>query len=1069
MSAHDCGCGSAHCGCCEGVATSTPVALDNRRGLPALSYRVGTHGRFLASMKARLPSMEVEVPGDGHQAARSLRPLQPLTTRDPADPAIALLDGWATVSDVLSFYQERIANEGYLRTAGERRSLVELARLVGYAPRPGVSSGVFLSYTVDDNQAEPVELPVGTRAQSIPGPGELPQSFETDEALQARREWNDLQIRRERPQRIELVNVLALLGIHAVGVDTGVLPGDLLLFQFGASATAVHVARRVIAVEPDFAGQRTALRLQPLPPLEPQAQALLQILQNKLAFIQDKRAIENCEQLLNALLLSAPRPTLSKWADWLKSGVDDADAILAIAVFGDAVSELKPPSTGAPSGGPDGAVKQLLRPPELQAANTLRLSRELDETFRVYADVQPQLITEFAPRLKDSYYDAWRGSSPEQATPSLTAVYVLGAGETLFGAGSSKPMPGTTGNNTIPPVESWADWLYEDDESDSNAFLGKADPLLAAGDRILVTRPALDEHKLPRYQVLTIATVRTGPRSAYALSSETTAVEFVFEPPETGWRDVAHEKGNYPIDELRKTWLHPQRRKLEMAQEPIVGDVSGKELELGPLHEQLKSGRWVVVEGERSDIPGVRGVHESELLMVAGLVHGSDDTLPGDRPHTTLRLATKMAYTYYRDGLRIHANVVPASHGESRKEVLGSSDARRPLQRFALRQPPLTWRPAPTAAGATSTLKVLVNEVEWQETDSLAGLAPDARAYVTVTGDDGVTSVVFGDGVNGLRPPSGFENLRAEYRTGIGKAGNVRDGQVSLLISRPLGIKDVINPLRASGGADRESIGLIRENAPRSLMALDRLVSLSDYADFTRMFAGIAKAVARRVSDGVREVVHITVAGVDDMPLDPNSDLHRNLMQALRELGDPALSVQVAMRERIALVLQARLRLLPGHRWEPVAIAVRERLLERFGFDQRALAQPALLCEIVAAMQSVRGVDWVDVDSFGGIPETVFDPNAELDEQEQPIPGRRLVRQDEITTIVRKIIYGEIGSGLVNGNNGSDGSDGAPVPIQPPARVEAGPAEPEGDTIRPARLACFVPGVPDTLILNPVP
>ncbi|MBO7942329.1 hypothetical protein JTP77_041480, partial [Streptomyces sp. S9] len=111
---------------------------------------------------------------------------------------------------MLTFYQERIANEGYVRTATERRSLVEMARLVGYAPRPGVSASVFLSYTVDDNQAEPVDLPVGTRAQSLPGPDETPQSFETDAPLQARREWNDLQIRRERPQAIDSGSVLSL-------------------------------------------------------------------------------------------------------------------------------------------------------------------------------------------------------------------------------------------------------------------------------------------------------------------------------------------------------------------------------------------------------------------------------------------------------------------------------------------------------------------------------------------------------------------------------------------------------------------------------------------------------------------------------------------------------------------------------------------------------------------------------------------------------------------------------------------------------------------------------------------
>ena len=148
---------------------------------------MGTHGSFFETMKARLASVTVEAPGADGQTLETFQPLRGLTTRDPADPAIALLDGWATVGDVLTFYQERIANEGYLRTATERRSVLELARLVGYALRPGVAATVYLAYTLDDNQTEPVTIPAGARSQSIPGPGELPQSFETSEDLTARR------------------------------------------------------------------------------------------------------------------------------------------------------------------------------------------------------------------------------------------------------------------------------------------------------------------------------------------------------------------------------------------------------------------------------------------------------------------------------------------------------------------------------------------------------------------------------------------------------------------------------------------------------------------------------------------------------------------------------------------------------------------------------------------------------------------------------------------------------------------------------------------------------------------
>ena len=73
------------------------------------------------------------------ELARSqvLYPLHGLTTRSRWDPSIALLDSWATVADVLTFYQERIATEGYLRTATERRSILELATARRLSTPPG--------------------------------------------------------------------------------------------------------------------------------------------------------------------------------------------------------------------------------------------------------------------------------------------------------------------------------------------------------------------------------------------------------------------------------------------------------------------------------------------------------------------------------------------------------------------------------------------------------------------------------------------------------------------------------------------------------------------------------------------------------------------------------------------------------------------------------------------------------------------------------------------------------------------------------------------------------------------
>ncbi len=179
----------SNCGCCEGIAVETPMAIANRPGLSAIAYRVGTHSRFKASMIAQL-------------SAAGLPELRKLRTRDDDDFTIALLDSWALVCDVLTFYQERIANESYLLTATERRSIINLARLIGYKLRPGVAASTWLAFTLETGAGSPPSVTLDKRAkvQSVPGPGEKPQTFETIETIETRGEWNEI-----RPRLTKLI------------------------------------------------------------------------------------------------------------------------------------------------------------------------------------------------------------------------------------------------------------------------------------------------------------------------------------------------------------------------------------------------------------------------------------------------------------------------------------------------------------------------------------------------------------------------------------------------------------------------------------------------------------------------------------------------------------------------------------------------------------------------------------------------------------------------------------------------------------------------------------------------
>ena len=185
------------CGCCEGLTAQTPTPVANRPGLSAIAYRIGAHSQFKQSMLAALSDIT--------------RPaLQGLKTRDDDDFSIALLDATATMADVLTFYQERIANESYLRTATERRSLLELARLIGYELRPGVAASAFVAFTMDDTPGAPLEttVDIGTKVQSVPGPDEKPQTFETIEKITACVAWNAIKPRAH-------ANVRAAIWRHA--------------------------------------------------------------------------------------------------------------------------------------------------------------------------------------------------------------------------------------------------------------------------------------------------------------------------------------------------------------------------------------------------------------------------------------------------------------------------------------------------------------------------------------------------------------------------------------------------------------------------------------------------------------------------------------------------------------------------------------------------------------------------------------------------------------------------------------------------------------------------------------
>lgn len=1040
---------SETCGCCGGTDKLTPQEILNRPGLPALAYRVGTHATFFETMLARLTDFVLEQ-GKGENADVGLHraPLRSLRTRERNDAAIAWLDAWATIAEVLTFYQERIANEGYLRTATERRSVLELAKLVGYKLRPGVAATAYLAFELDKDQN--VIIPPGVRSQSIPGPGEMPQAFETSAPLEARFAWNALKPRMLRPQFMQLdqsKNIVSwdnnrlLTTFFFKGISTNLKTNDALLFVFAGDAI-VHF---VDSVEPDAENSRTKVTrrlvvkdfLVPIneavdsfrvaenfgvdPNKNTSAKAVVAILDGIKAAAAAKTSFADLVKLLNdkaAAIKEAiggtPPQELIAWTEKI------------ITAFTEILFRI---SSGQASGGDAFAnlqalLEPLLRPPSFQPLNALRRPIGKNLAYQRGSDLALQLLSQQRPELQGRLYEAW-GNAAFSATPPLKAVAAFRIKAAPFGHNAPPLLKAekdpVSEKCIIAGVVTDAsnDWDMLQDDDDILA-LDSVYEQIKPGSWIAIKKPkaSSEEFETKIYRVVEAETVS---KVAYGMSSRVTQLKL-----DSIWLSKTGQK----IFDLRKTTVYAQSENLELTEEPIAEDVADDGVELEGLFDGIKSGRWLLVSGERTDLTNNASsdkVRASELVMLTASTQEVNPLLVGDTPHTRLHFARGLSYRYKRETVTINANVAHATHGETRPEVLGSGEGTLSFQEFKLSQKPLTYKAANQTSGVESTLEMRVNDILWRESEQLSELGPNEQRYVTRQNNEGNTFITFGNGVQGARLPTGVENVKALYRFGLGKAGNVPAEKISLLATRPLGVKGVSNPQASSGGADAEDLDRGRRNATVALKALGRAVSVADYADFARAFAGIGKASALRLSDGRRELVHVTVAGANNIPINRNSDLYRNLKQALFRFGDPHVAFEVAERELKLILLSAQVRLQPEYLWEVVEPKIRAQLLARFGFEARELGQDVLMSEVMSAIHHVPGVDYVDVDVLSAL------------------GSDELSNKEVLENIVNKL------------------NDEKPVPD---TRVAVEFTRRVGDEIKPAQLAILSPEAPDTLMLQ---
>jgi hypothetical protein len=787
------------CGCCEGLQYRTPARLFNRPGLREIAYRMGTYGQFKQSMLAGL--------------TRAGRPsLERLQTRADDDFSIALIDAWAVAGDVLTFYIERTAQEHYLATATDRRSVDEMGQLISYRLRPGVAASTWLAFSLEsspdpENNMRPkpsqgvperTAIRPGVQVQSIPGPDEEPQTFETVEEIEAHVDWNWLQ-----PQQVEIAYP-AKCQTHAWldGVGLDLSRGDTLLFVSAEEDDDEWEIVRVTRVKPDAEKQRTRVEWH-----------------GKLTKFDGEPVVDVYAMRHRGALFgfNAPDPSL------FHDDVQDSLGSLLKSVTIDGVEKVD-----------------------------------------------------------------WNFAGVTNETLFLDAIY-----------------------GGIDP-DSWA--LLQNPD---------VDPLLVR-----------------------VTDVGEATRSRYGMSNKVTTLKV------DGDEETLEKLTEIAGGQTRDTVIYLGSEKLDLAEYPKEVAVKGDEITLSHRLESMDLPRNAVIRGEaaKGDPTGAEpGEPVAEPIVII------DIKPPSDR--ATLVLKDELDHHYLRTSTEILGDVALATHGETvEREVLGSGDGSKPYQEFTLKKDPLTYRRGGKPGELESTLKIYVNEIRWREVPSFFQQGPHARVYVTRINDKGETAVQFGDGEDGARLPTGEGNVVVTYRHGSGLDGHLDVGQLSLLMTRPLGVRAAENPMTPSGASERQSRDDARENAPRSVITLERIVSLQDYEDFARDFPGIEKAAAVWTWDGVRRGVLITIVGAGGDVIGQGHVVYDDLRDAIAANSPGRVPVEIKSHRPVYFGLRASVGIDPQYVPENVLAAVWKMLLERFSFRARSFGQMVKKSDIYAAIHAVEGV-----------------------------------------------------------------------------------------------------------------
>lgn len=271
-----------------------------------------------------------------------------------------------------------------------------------------------------------------------------------------------------------------------------------------------------------------------------------------------------------------------------------------------------------------------------------------------------------------------------------------------------------------------------------------------------------------------------------------------------------------------------------------------------------------------------------------------------------------------------------------------------------------------------NSVSITIGGVNYIQVPYLIDYTGYDAVFTVYTNSAGVSYATFGDNVSGRVPPNG-QVIYATYRVGGGTAGNVSANTIKTILTNSQVGLTVLNTYygdptdtgAASGGTDAESTDSIRLNAPRSMHALNRAVSLADYAALVKA-SGVSKSAA--VADVYTSVTVFFVpygdSGVQTDGVTP-STVFTNAIPAIKTYltdkipANTTVTFQPASYKSVELI--ASVVILPKYSQALVKTQVAAAVSSLFALDNVSFQDTIYLNDVMSAITSVAGVNSVQV------------------------------------------------------------------------------------------------------------